>query len=67
MKPSTGDFVTVSDYERGEAERAGSAMDFLLCAVATGRNCPTFTSDGDFKTFGGVFPIRLHGPRPVNR
>jgi len=45
----------------------GSPSDFLLCAVATGRDCPIFTSDGDFKTFGGVFPIRLHGPRGVSR
>ena len=67
--------LAASDYELAAklsnqcraAGIVGSPVDFLLCAVATGRNRSIFTSDGVFKTFVGVFPITLHGPRGVNR
>ncbi|MDQ6701154.1 MAG: PIN domain nuclease [Acidobacteriota bacterium] len=42
---------------------AGSAIDFLLCAVASARHWSLFTSDHDFKSFSSVFPVRLHEPR----
>jgi predicted nucleic acid-binding protein len=42
---------------------AGSAVNFLICAVATDRNWPIFTSDEDFKEYGRAFPIGLFTPR----
>lgn len=39
---------------------AGSAIDFLLCAVAARRGIPIFTTDGDFVRYATVLPISLH-------
>jgi hypothetical protein len=63
--------LTVPDYELAARLRnrcmasgiAGSAVDFLICAVATERNWPIFTCDEDFKVYGRAFPIRLFAPR----
>jgi predicted nucleic acid-binding protein len=43
---------------------AGSATDFLLCAVASGRGLPVFTTDPDFKRYAQHLPVRLHVPPP---
>ena len=63
--------ITEADYERA-AEcfntcRArglqGSNTDFLICSVSTRLGTPILTTDGDFKEFAKVLPIRLHTPR----
>ena len=41
---------------------AGSAVDFLLCAVALRRDLAIFTTDGDFTLYARHLPIRLHRP-----
>lgn len=58
----------VQDYE--EAARiinicrargvAGSAIDFLICAVAHLRHWEVFTTDRDFARYRRVFPLRLY-------
>lgn len=64
--------LTVGDYE--EAARtnnqcrakgvSGSAIDFLICAVAARRNWQVFTTDKDFAAYARHVPIRLYAPRP---
>lgn len=64
--------LTVQDYELAArfgnqcraAGIAGSAADFLICAVAAARNWPIFTTDKDFQQYAKALPIRLHAPRP---
>ncbi len=41
---------------------AGSAVDFLLCAVAVRRGAAIFTTDADFTYYARHLPIRLHRP-----
>jgi predicted nucleic acid-binding protein len=58
----------VEDYE--EAARisnvcrargiAGSAIDFLICAVAHLRHWEVFTTDRDFSRYSKVLPLRLY-------
>ena len=60
--------LQVGDYE--EAARmnnacrthgvAGSAVDFLICAVAHLRNWQVFTTDRNFARYGKVLPLRLY-------
>lgn len=60
--------LQVEDYE--EAARihnicrtrgiAGSAMDFLICAIARLRNWEVFTTDNDFVRYGKVLPLKLY-------
>jgi len=60
--------LDVQDYE--EAARmnnvcrtrglAGSAVDFLICAVAHLRNWQVFTTDRDFARYAKVLPLRLY-------
>jgi len=38
---------------------AGSAIDFLLCAVAARRHWKIFTSDDDFKRYARVLNVQL--------
>jgi len=59
--------VEIADYE--EAARvsnlcrsrgiAGSAIDFLICAVAHRREWAIFTSDHDFHKYASVIPLHL--------
>jgi len=59
--------MEVPDYE--EAARmhnlcrargiAGSAIDFLICAVAQRRDWHIFTTDGDFERYGRVLGLKL--------
>jgi len=61
----------VEDYE--EAARAsnrcrtagvsGSAIDFLICAVALRRSWTVFTTDKDFARYARFLSLRLHMPR----
>ncbi|PYV18583.1 MAG: PIN domain nuclease [Acidobacteria bacterium] len=63
--------VEVEDYE--EAARAsnrcrtagvsGSAIDFLICAVALRRSWTVFTTDKDFARYARFLSLRLHMPR----
>jgi predicted nucleic acid-binding protein len=39
---------------------AGSAIDFLICAVAHLRNWEVFTTDRDFIRYRKVLPLRLY-------
>ena len=60
--------LDVQDYE--EAARmnnvcrtrglAGSAVDFLICAVAHLRNWQVFTTDRDVARYAKVLPLRLY-------
>lgn len=38
----------------------GSAIDFLICAVAARRELPIFTTDADFERYARHLPIALH-------
>jgi predicted nucleic acid-binding protein len=60
--------LEVADYE--EAARlnnqcrargiAGSAIDFLICAVALRRGWQIFTTDRDFPRYAAVLPLKLY-------
>jgi predicted nucleic acid-binding protein len=60
--------IDVLDYE--EAARmhnlcrgrgiAGSAIDFLICAVAQRRDWHIFTTDRDFERYGRVMKLKLY-------
>jgi predicted nucleic acid-binding protein len=39
---------------------AGSAIDFLICAIAQLRHWEVFTADGDFIRYRKVLPLRLY-------
>jgi len=39
---------------------AGSAVDFLICAVANRRGWSIFTTDRDFQNYAEVIPLRLY-------
>jgi predicted nucleic acid-binding protein len=39
---------------------AGSAVDFLICAVAHRRGWTILTTDQDFQNYASVLPLRLH-------
>ena len=64
--------LTVQDYELAArfgnqcraAGIAGSAVGFLICAVAAARNWPIFTTDKVFQQYAKPLPISLHAPRP---
>jgi hypothetical protein len=38
----------------------GSAIDFLICAVAQRRDWHIFTTDGDFQRYGRVLGLKLY-------
>lgn len=40
---------------------AGSAIDFLICAVAHRRGWQVFTTDRDFDQYGKVLGVKLYG------
>jgi len=62
----------VEDYEEAAlasnhcraAGVSGSAVDFLICAVALRRNWSVFTMDKDFARYARHLPLRLHPLRP---
>lgn len=63
--------LTAEDFEQAasfnndcrRAGIAGSAIDFLLCAVADRRSAAIFTTDQDFVHFAKRLPIHLHKSR----
>lgn len=42
----------------------GSAVDLLICAVASRRDLSILTTDNDFRAYSRILPIRLHAPNP---
>lgn len=42
---------------------AGSAIDYLICAVALRLGVPVFTTDKDFERYSRHLPFKLHQPR----
>ncbi len=62
----------VEDYEEAAiasshgraAGVSGSAVDWLICAVALRRNWPVFTIDKDFARYARHLPLHLYQPRP---
>jgi predicted nucleic acid-binding protein len=60
--------LEIADYEAAaEAHNrcrsrgiAGSAIDFLICAVALRREWQVFTSDGDFEAYSKALAVRLY-------
>ena len=61
--------VEVFDYEEAAQMHnrcrsrgiAGSAIDFLICAVAKRRDWHIFTTDRDFERYGRLLGLRLYG------
>lgn len=59
--------IEVTDYEEAASMNnrcrargiAGSAIDFLICAVAHRRSWLIFTTDRDFHHYATVLPLRL--------
>lgn len=39
---------------------AGSAIDFLICAIALRRNWQIFTADRDFPRYASALPLKLY-------
>jgi predicted nucleic acid-binding protein len=64
------DQVTLDIADHEEAARlhnqcrtrgiAGSAIDFLICAIALHRNWQIFTTDRDFARYAGVLGLNLY-------
>lgn len=66
--------LSAEDHERaaefantcGTHGVAGSAPDFLICAVAAGRDLPVFTTDSDFIRYARYLPVRRYDPLPFH-
>jgi predicted nucleic acid-binding protein len=66
--------IFIEDYEEAAAAsnrcRAhgvnGSAVDFLICAIAMRRNWHVFTTDADFVRYSKHLPLQLHLIRSQN-
>jgi len=43
---------------------AGSAIDYLICAVALRRDLAILTTDSDFRRYAQHLPLRFHAARP---
>jgi len=64
--------VEVTDYEEAASMNnrcrargiAGSAIDFLICAVAHRHGWQIFTTDRDFQHYATVLPLRLFSASP---
>jgi predicted nucleic acid-binding protein len=41
---------------------AGSAIDFLICAVTRRRGLAIFTTDRDFSRYAAAVPVKLYVP-----
>jgi hypothetical protein len=60
--------IEIADYEEAAQMQnlcrargiAGSAIDFLICAVAQRRDWEIFTTDRDFERYGRVLGLRLY-------
>jgi len=62
--------LTREDYERAaefyntcrKSGIQGSQIDFLICAVAAGREIPIFTTNNDFLLYAKYLTISIHHP-----
>lgn len=60
--------ATVDDFEAAAKVNndcrthgiAGSATDFLMCAISLRRQWAIFSSDPDFRRYAKVLPLKLH-------
>jgi predicted nucleic acid-binding protein len=60
--------IDIADYEEAAglnnryraAGIAGSAIDFLICAIALRRNWEILTTDHDFSRYASVLPLKLY-------
>ena len=60
--------LEIGDYEQAAQMHnrcrargiAGSAIDFLICAMASRRNWQIFTTDQDFERYGRVLGLRMY-------
>jgi len=55
------DHTTAAEFNNTCRKRGiqGSAIDFLICAMASRRNWPILTVDDDFKSYAKKLPISL--------
>jgi predicted nucleic acid-binding protein len=58
----TGDYQEAAQMHNRCRARgiAGSAIDFLICAMASRRNWQIFTTDQDFERYGRVLGLKLY-------
>jgi predicted nucleic acid-binding protein len=58
----TGDYEEAAQMRNRCRARgiAGSAIDFLICAMASRRNWQIFTTDQDFERYGRVLGMKLY-------
>jgi len=58
----TGDYEEAAQMHNRCRARgiAGSAIDFLICAMASRRNWQIFTTDQDFERYGRVLGMKLY-------
>lgn len=62
---TTEDYVTAAKFFnicRSQGVQ-GSNTDFLICAVAVGRQLAVYTTDQDFALFAKFLPVLLHDKR----
>lgn len=59
---TTHDFEAAAHWSNQCRRRGvtGSAIDFLICAIAIARGWEIFTIDADFRGYTQVIPIQLH-------
>ena len=59
----TGDYEEAAQMHNRCRARgiAGSAIDFLICAMASRRNWQIFTTDQDFERYRRVLGLKLYG------
>lgn len=64
LRIATSDYETAARMSNLCSSRgiANSAVDMLICAVATTSHSPILTTDGDFLMYSKVLPIKLFQP-----
>jgi predicted nucleic acid-binding protein len=65
LELDSGDYEDAADLSNRCRTKGiqGSAIDFLICAVAARRRLAIFTLDNDFRHFSTVLDIELYAPR----
>ena len=63
--PEVSDYEQAARFERlcRAAGVATSPVDMLLCAIASRRDLPLLTVDGDFRRYAEQLPVRLYSIR----
>ena len=58
----TGDYEEAAQMHNRCRARgiAGSAIDFLICAMASRRNWQIFTTDQDFERYGRILGLKMY-------